>query len=91
MWKSCIVRQEILIPSRAHTIVVKQKGAEWGLLNIYAPNHSSSRPQFWNSLLLSMSNTLDHWIIGGDFNMLEDPYARISGSLATIDERELAA
>ena len=91
MWKSCIVRQEILIPGRAQVIVVKEKGVEWGLLNLYAPNHSSSRAQFWESLLLYMPNTIDHWIIGGDFNMLEDPSDRIGGSFATIHGRELAA
>ena len=91
MWKSCIVRQEILIPGRAQVIVVKEKGVEWGLLNLYAPNHSSSHAQFWESLLLYMPNTIDHWIIGGDFNMLEDPADRTGGSFATIHGREWAA
>ena len=33
---------------------------------------------------------VDSWIVGGDFNMLEDPQDRRGGSMTTIQDLELA-
>ena len=34
---------------------------------------------------------VDHWCVGGDFNMLEDPLDRVGGNQTTLHGSELAA
>jgi hypothetical protein len=41
-----------------------------GLINIYAPNATSKRSQFWEQMLLDLPKYCD-WIFCGDFNIVE--------------------
>ncbi|KAG0594495.1 hypothetical protein M758_UG082400 [Ceratodon purpureus] len=42
----------------------------WGLLHVYSPNDANERKVFWNSIPDNLP--LDcHWLVGGDFNMVE--------------------
>ena len=40
-------------------------------MNIYAPNFASARPGFWLSLV-EYAGLADSWLVGGNFNMIED-------------------
>jgi hypothetical protein len=61
------------------------------LINIYAPNQASAHAQFWDTLVPVLSESIEHWIIGGDFNMLEVPTDRVGGNTITVHVRELVA
>ena len=62
----------------------------WGILNVYAPNHASARARLWEEIYLAIPEDEIKWIVGGDFNMLEDPQDRRGGSRLTIQGQELA-
>lgn len=61
-----------------------------GILNVYAPNQTGSRVQFWSMLEPSLPEA-DMWCLGGDFNMIEDAADRTGGSMTTIQSSELGS
>ena len=69
---------------------MEEKGIQWGLLNIYAPNQVVERKQFWKYIQVHIPSSVKEWIVGGDFNMVEDPNDRHGGKLVTIHGPELA-
>ncbi|RYA44468.1 hypothetical protein DD606_25175 [Enterobacter cloacae complex sp. GF14B] len=88
--QQAIVGRGIIVPGRAQWITMQVQGGLVGFLNIYAPNVASARAEFWSQIVESLPQA-EHWCIGGDFNMLEDPSDRIGGSHATVHGVELAA
>ena len=87
---SAIEDRGIVVPRRAQWIILHIGEDRIGFLNVYAPNVANGRAEFW-TLLGDSLPTADHWCVGGDFNMLEDPEDRRGGSFATIQGAELAA
>jgi hypothetical protein len=79
------------VAGRAQFIVLEVNNVQWGLLNIYAPNQASARAHFWDTLVSILPDSIEHWIVGGDFNMLEVPADRVGGNAITVHGRELAA
>ncbi len=69
---------------------MENEESRWGLLNVYAPNHASARARLWEEIYLALPEDVENWIVGGDFNMLEDPQDRRGGSMTTIQGLELA-
>ena len=61
------------------------------IISIYAPNLPAARAKFWNTLEHAIPSIVEHWIMGDDFNMLEDTMNRNGGSSATVHGRELVA
>jgi hypothetical protein len=55
------------------------------LINIYAPNQASARAQFWDTLVSILPESIEHWIVGGDFNMLEVPTDRVGGDFNMLE------
>ena len=47
---------------------------------MYAPNHASARARFWDEIADQLPRSVEHWIVGGDFNMIEDVNDRIGES-----------
>jgi exonuclease III len=90
-WRNYVISKTKIVPGRALLIQIEKEGNCWGILNIYAPNQSSKRAIFWDNLEQALPSTIEHWIMGGDFNMIEEPIDREGGSLSTIQGRELAA
>ena len=88
-WASLIIDKVFLQGGRAQFIVLKILGKKVGFLNVYAPNSTRGRAQFWCQLCNYLP-VMDHWCIVGDFNMLEDPSDRMGGSTITISGAELA-
>ena len=89
-WKNHIVHSANLIQARAQFVVLEEKGIQWGLLNIYAPNQVVERKQFWKYIWEHIPSSVKEWIVGGDFNMVEDPNDRRGGKLVIIPGPELA-
>ena len=89
-WKTAIVDKCVIVPGRAQYITMRFCGVHIGVLNVYAPNQVSTRAEFW-SLIDDALPAFDHWCVGGDFNMLEDPMDRVGGSQTTLHGSELAA
>ena len=69
---------------------MEEKGFQWGLLNIYAPNHEAERRQFWEYIRNPTPSAITKWVVGGDFNMVEDPCDWRGGRLTTIHGQEVA-
>ena len=61
-----------------------------GILNIYAPNQVVNRNIFWLQLHTLLPHTVQKWIAGGDFNMIEDPRDRRGGRSTSMHGQELA-
>ena len=57
-------------------------------MNIYAPNNARDRTILWKNIL-SQLPIVDHWVIAGDFNMLEDVCDRLGGRSYTLVGLEL--
>ena len=89
-WRNHVISKIEIVPGRALLIQIEKEGHQWRVLNIYAPNHSFECAVFWDTLEEAVPTSIEHWIMGGDFNMLEDPMDRSGGSLATIQGRKLA-
>ena len=68
---------------RAQFLIKKIGSQKVGLMNIYAPNSSSTRAGLWLSLA-EYAGLADCWLVGGDFNMIEDASNRIGGTTTTI-------
>ena len=82
-WKSLILHKEVLVQGRAQCVLLQLEGEVWGVLNIYAPNQASNRKRFWIDMYNKIPQA-NHWCVGGDFNMLEDPSDRTGGNARTI-------
>ena len=59
-----------LIEGRAVYIRIKHRYGHLVILNIYAPNSTAERKEFWLQLL-DKKPEAELWIIGGYFNMVE--------------------
>ena len=90
VWRQQIVHAEIITQGMAQFLILEHEESRWGLLNVYAPNHASARARLWEEIYLSLPEDVENWIVGGDFNMLEDPQDRRGGSMITIQGLELA-
>ena len=62
----------------------------FAVVNVYATNHVSACAILWERILQTLPRAVDIWIMGGYFNMMEDPQDRRSGSMITIQGQELA-
>ena len=89
-WRDAIVDRGIVVPGRAQWVIMQRGEVRFGILNLYAPNQSSARASFWDQLVDALP-TVEHWCIGGDFNMIEVPSDRVGGSHTTLQGSELAA
>ena len=67
-WRSCIV--EKLFLGRGQCVIFQDGDVICGFLNVYAPNHPSTRAKFWKDILNPLP-VVEHWCVTGDFNMLE--------------------
>ena len=56
-------------------------------MNLYASNSASERADLWLSLS-DYADLADCWLVGGDFNMIEDATDRLGGVGTTISGRE---
>ena len=81
---------EIITQGRAQFLILENEESRWGLLNVYAPNHASARARLWEEIYMAVPGDVGNWIVGGDFNMLEDPHDRRGGSIVTIEGLALA-
>jgi endonuclease/exonuclease/phosphatase family metal-dependent hydrolase len=45
-------------------------GGDIGVVNLYAPNEHGLRVRLWESLISELPANC-HWIVAGDFNMVE--------------------
>ena len=72
---------------RAQFLIIKIGSQKVGLMNIYAPNSASARASFWPSLV-EYVGLADCWLVGGDFNMIEEAFDRIGGTTTTISSWE---
>ena len=75
-WRNRVINKTEIVPGRALLIQIEKEGCQWGVINIYAPNQSSHCAVFWDTLEQALPTSIEHWIMGGDFNMLEDPMDR---------------
>ena len=85
---SFIVEKKVLLPGKGQCVVFQDEDVIWELLNVYAPNHASTRENFWKDILNALL-VVWHWCVAGDFNMLEDQDDRSGGSIMTIRGEEL--
>lgn len=67
-----------------------EKFGRMGFLGIYAPNSSSERASMWRELTSCIDSSF-HWIVGGDFNMIESNQDQIGGNCTTIAGSERRA
>ena len=68
-----------LIEGRVVYIRIKHKYGHLGILNIYAPNSAAERKEFWLQLVDKKPDA-ELWIIGGDFNMVQQQEDRIENA-----------
>ena len=89
IWRANVLHTEIITQGRAQFFILEMEETRWGILNIYAPNHASARARLWEEIYLTTPGDENKWIVGGDFNMLEDPQDRRGGNMLTIQGQEL--
>ena len=85
--QSIILSAGTVMNKRAQFLIIKIGSQKVGLMNIYAPNSASARASFWLSLV-EYAGLADCWLVGGDFNMIEDASDRIGGTTTTISGGE---
>ena len=85
-----VLHVEIITQGRAQFLILGMEETCWRLLNIYAPNHASVGARLWGEIYLAIPRDVVKWIVGGDFNMLENPQDRRGGNMLTIQGQELA-
>ncbi|GJW42345.1 RNA-directed DNA polymerase, eukaryota [Tanacetum coccineum] len=56
-----------------------------GLLNVYAPQSSTSKEAVWRSIESLMNSSNIIWVVFGDFNVVRSPYER-NGCLLDVGE-----
>ncbi|KAG0631137.1 hypothetical protein M758_1G230300 [Ceratodon purpureus] len=66
-----ILTHGVIEEGRAQYIVLDINGSRLGILNVYAPNYTGQRAQFWNLISRSPLPEVDDWLMAGDFNMTE--------------------
>ena len=89
-WRGAILERGVIVQGRAQWIMLQWGHLRVGMLNIYAPNHTSARARFWEQILEALPQA-DAWCAGGDFNMIEDMYDLCGGNLTIVHGSELAA
>lgn len=83
-----IVDSGVLIEGRAQFVILDIHNTRIGTLNIYAPNHTAARAQFWTRLRFQHLPLAD-WIVAGDFNMTESDEDRSPNYLeSAMGQRE---
>lgn len=60
----------VLVEGRAQFLILDINGSHIGILNIYGPNDTGRRAQFWG-ILADIDYPEADWILCGDFNMTE--------------------
>ena len=76
-----------IMNKRAQFFILKGGSHKVGLMNLYASNSESERENLWLSLS-DYADLADCWLVGGDFNMIEDATDRLGGVGTTISGRE---
>ncbi len=66
-WKEEIIHYVEVVFGRAQYVIFKIKQMQFGCLNIYAPNQTNERVEFWSYLY---DVFLDNWCVAGDFNVI---------------------
>ena len=87
-WSQKVLDCRVLVEGRAQYIILMVSDLKLGFLNIYAPNSTGSRKEFWFKIGSDLPS-VDHWCMVGDFNMIEDFGDRIRGSHALMGAIEL--
>ena len=85
--ESNIVSAATTMNKRAQILILKRGSQKVGLMNLYASNSASERADLWLSLS-DYADLADCWLVGGDFNMIEDATDRLGGVGTTISGRE---
>ena len=89
-WSSIIVSAGTMSNKRAQFLIPQIGAQKTGIINLYASNSASERDSFWISLS-EYVGLADAWLVGGDFNMIEEASDRRGGSISTITGREARA
>jgi exonuclease III len=87
-WSNTIAESGSCFQGQALWVILKDlPGGNIGILNVYSPNDQNERKQFWNELSLTLPRQC-RWIVGGDFNMVEEALDKSSscGRLLTSQE-----
>ena len=87
-WLVSFLHFGFLTCDRGQYVIFQIGLKKWGLLNMYAPNCVRDRTILWKSIL-SQLPIVNHWVIVGDFNMLEDVCARLGDIMHTLSGSEL--
>ena len=82
-WSSIIVSAGTMSNKRAQFLIPQIGAQKTGIINLYASNSASERDSFWISLS-EYVGLADAWLVGGDFNMIEEASDRRGGSISTI-------
>jgi exonuclease III len=84
------IREYELIPGRAYMIVIPwHKGESLNILNIYGPNRPEERDRMWKALWAKWAEDPQlpfPTIALGDWNFVEDPIDRNSGTIEIVPE-----
>ena len=81
--QSIILSAGTVMNKRAQFLIIKIGSQKVGLMNIYAPNSMSVRAGIW-LFLVEYAGLADCWLVGGDFNMIEDASDRIGCTTTTV-------
>ena len=81
--ESNIVSTTTTMNKRAQFLILKRESQKVGLMNLYAPNSASKRADLSLSLF-DYADLADCWLVGGDYNMIEDVADRLGGIGTTI-------
>jgi exonuclease III len=90
-WEKAIASSGSCFKGRALWVILTNlPGGDLGILNIYSPNDQHDRIMLWQELGLTLPRNY-RWILGGDFNMVENPSDKSSqcGRLIGTQERFL--
>ena len=68
---------------QAQFLIVKIGSLNVGLMNFHAPNSALERACLWLSLL-EYARLIDCWLVGGNFNMIEDAFDRVGATTTTV-------
>ncbi|KAH7277724.1 hypothetical protein KP509_38G003900, partial [Ceratopteris richardii] len=90
IWRQHVVEDKIIVQGRAQYVILEKENVRWGIVNIYAPKQEAERAPFWRELYSCLPNSVEHWIVGGDFNMVESLDDRRGGNPTSIHGHELA-
>ena len=90
LWMSIIVSTGTILNKRAQFLILQIGPQKTGIINLYATNSPSKRASFWISLS-EYAGLAGSWLVGGDFNMIEEASDRRGGTISTITGREAQA